>query len=148
MIPISMLKIIAVGKNISFLKEAEAEYLKRLGFYSKVLLLEVKEASGSPEEVKKKEAALLLEKAGEEFIALDERGSAYSTAGFKALVEKNMDLVFVIGGAFGLDDSVRKKAKKVVSLSSLTFTHQLARILLLEQLYRAHTIIKGHPYSK
>jgi 23S rRNA (pseudouridine1915-N3)-methyltransferase len=143
-----MLKIIAVGKNIAFLKEAEAEYMKRLGFYSKVVLVEVKEASGSPEEVKKKEAERLLEKAGDDFFALDERGAAHSTADLKTLVEKNKDLVFVIGGAFGLDESVKKKAKKMFSLSSLTFTHQLARILLLEQLYRANTIIKGHPYSK
>jgi len=143
-----MLRIIAVGKNIAFLKGAEAEYLKRLGFYSRISLTEVKEGSGSPEEVKKKEAVRLLEKAGDDFIALDERGIAHSTADFKTIVEKNKDLTFVIGGAFGLDDSVKKKAKKVLSLSPLTFTHQLARILLLEQLYRAHTIIRGHPYSK
>ncbi len=143
-----MLKIIAVGKNVAFLKEAEAEYLKRLGFYSKTSLTEVKEGSGSPEEAKKKEAERLLDKAGEEFFALDERGIGFSTSDFKALVEKNKDLVFVIGGAFGLDASVKEKAKKGLSLSPLTFTHQLARVLLLEQLYRAHTILKGHPYSK
>lgn len=143
-----MLRIIAIGKNIAFLKEAEAEYLKRLGFYTKISLTEVKEGYGSPEEVKKQEAERLLEKAGEEFFALDEHGIAYSTMELKSLVEKNKDLVFVIGGAFGLDGSVKEKARKLISLSSMTFTHQLARILLLEQLYRAHTIIKGHPYSK
>lgn len=143
-----MIRVIVVGKNVSFLKQAEAEYLKRLGFYSKISLLELKGGSGSPGEVRKQEGKKLLEKAGENFFALDEKGGKYATMDFKNLLEAKKDAVFVIGGAFGLDKRVKERSGGLISLSCLTLTHQLARVLLLEQLYRAHTMIKGHPYNK
>ena len=84
-------------------------------------------------------------------ILLDERGERFSSVQFarileKKMVEGNKDLVFIIGGAFGVSEEIYRRADRVISLSSMTFSHQVVRILLMEQLYRALTIIHGEPY--
>ena len=79
-------------------------------------------------------------------VALDERGRDYTTQQFAALLET--ETVFVIGGAEGLDDSIRKEAALVLRLSAMTLPHALAQVILLEQLYRAATLLTGHPYHR
>ena len=85
-------------------------------------------------------------------MALDARGRQYDSPGlarrFEAWREAGRDLVLLIGGAEGLDDAVRERADEVLSLSSLTLPHALARVVLVEQLYRAWTLMSGHPYHR
>ena len=113
-----------------------------------------KNAAALPEkELKSKEAAFILEnlKKDDYVIALDERGKMLSSTGLASLIqskanESTKQLVFLIGGAYGLDESVIKRAHFVWSLSSLTFPHQLVRLILAEQMYRACTIMKNEKY--
>jgi 23S rRNA (pseudouridine1915-N3)-methyltransferase len=101
-----------------------------------------------------REAALLLEKIPESatVIALDERGKALDSAALARQLARwrteARELVFVIGGADGLDDSVTARASLTLSLGPMTWPHQLVRVMLAEQLYRADTILSGHPYHR
>jgi 23S rRNA (pseudouridine1915-N3)-methyltransferase len=104
-------------------------------------------------DVKQKEGFLLLRRIRKEdfLILLDERGTTMTSVDFSQFLQKRMsygrrDLVFLIGGAFGFSEDVYKRADKQMSLSRLTFGHQLVRLFFLEQLYRALTIMKGEPY--
>jgi 23S rRNA (pseudouridine1915-N3)-methyltransferase len=88
---------------------------------------------------------------GKELHLLDEQGKSYSSRDFAEFLEKKMlsgikEVIFVIGGPFGFSDEVYKNANSKISLSRMTFSHQLARLLCVEQIYRAFTIIKGEPY--
>ena len=107
------------------------------------------------EQRKREEATSLKEKLPEDtvVIAFDERGATPDSRTFAAWVEKNLDsgtqnLAFVIGGPDGIDPEYRSKAAKVVSFGALTMPHQLARVLALEQVYRAITILTNHPYHR
>ena len=143
----------------SFIKEGEQEYLKRLqGTPLAVSLVEQgldAPESLSPAVVQEREA-LELQKRLLPFdyvVALDERGKKLSSKDFAALMDKQMisgtrSLAFVIGGAFGFSESVRQRASYVLSVSDLTLPHQLTRLVLIEQIYRAHTLIKGIAYHK
>ena len=137
-------------------KEAEAEYKKRLGTYAKIKITELKEepfsAKDSAEQVKEKEAKKILpyvEKAKVVF-AMHEAGREFDSPAFaKELEQLSMhgdELTFVFGGPLGFHESVLEKATMKLSLSALTFPHQLARVILLEQLYRAGTILAGKTY--
>ncbi|MCK4550900.1 MAG: 23S rRNA (pseudouridine(1915)-N(3))-methyltransferase RlmH [Candidatus Aenigmarchaeota archaeon] len=145
-----MLKIIAIGKNAQFLKDAENEYVSRINHFAKIEVLEIKEdKSKHSKEVMKKEAEKIKAALkGAEYIVLDMVGENTTTEQFTAILKDNKDMVFVIGGAFGLDEAIKKGAKKRISLSKMTFTHQIARVLLLEQIYRAQTIMNGRKYHK
>jgi len=107
----------------------------------------------SPDQVKEKEAEAILQilsKSGV-FILLDEKGKEYRSLDFSAFLQKHLnmgykDIVFVIGGAYGVSQSVMNLANYKISLSQMTFTHQFIRLMLVEQLYRAMTIIKNEPY--
>jgi 23S rRNA (pseudouridine1915-N3)-methyltransferase len=151
--------IITLGKlKESYWREAEEEYLKRLKPLLKISLHELKEESFSEKdqtEIIKTHEALKLKSALEKFksayiIALDEIGKEMSSVAFSTfLEEKKMmtsEIVFVIGGPLGLDVSIRKLAQTTISLSKLTFTHQMIRIVLLEQLYRSQMIANGRKY--
>ena len=88
---------------------------------------------------------------GKEFHIFDERGTSYSSPEFAGFIGKKMmaglkELVFVVGGPYGFSENVYEKAESKISLSKMTFSHQLARLLCVEQIYRAFTIIKGEPY--
>jgi 23S rRNA (pseudouridine1915-N3)-methyltransferase len=83
---------------------------------------------------------------GARLIALDERGRDLDTRGFSKLLSQ--ETVFLIGGADGLDEAIRKEAALVLRLSSLTLAHALAQVVLLEQIYRAATLLSGHPYHR
>ena len=142
-----MIRIVSVGKMKSYNAEAK-DYLQRIGKYSKVEFVEVKEGRNSnPEVVKQEERKNLLKAADGKFIiALDERGRKYDSLGFSGLLKK--DAAFVIGGAFGLGREVLEKANLVLSLSDMTMQHDLAKIVLLEQIYRGFTILNKEKYHK
>ncbi len=146
--------IIAVGKlKESYWKDAEAEYLKRLTPYAKIRITELKEeAFQSTQErtiVQKKEAEKILHVVTDHsiFIALHERGKEMTSEQLaKTLAQKSEQghtLTFVIGGPLGLDESLLKKADMQLSLSTLTFPHNMVRTILLEQIYRSVMIGKG-----
>ena len=133
------------------------EYETRAARYWPLELAEVREASGrgvAPDEAKSREGARLLERvpAGALLIACDERGERLTSAAFSALLtverDRARDVALVIGGAFGLPDAVRAGAARTIQLAPWTLPHELARLVLAEQLYRAGTIARGEPYHK
>jgi 23S rRNA (pseudouridine1915-N3)-methyltransferase len=110
---------------------------------------------GAPDEVKRREARLLIDALpdGARVVVLDERGKALDSAGLARQLGRwrdqgARDVAFVIGGADGLDRTVIERADIVLSLGPLTWPHQLVRVMLAEQLYRADTILSGHPYHR
>ena len=149
------LHIIAVGRAKSGPHEALARfYAERLTF--PLSLREVEEKRPlSPAELREREAALLLAAvpAGAALVALDERGTALASAAFAERIARwrergTADLAFLIGGAEGLAEGVRRQAELVLSLGPMTWPHLLVRGMLLEQLYRAQQILAGHPYHR
>ena len=149
-------RIITVGRpGAGPLREAIAEYEARAARYWPIEVAEVRAEPGrsrSTAEVRRIEGARLLERASGTLVALDERGRSMSTEAFaKWVIERRdraEDTSFVIGGAFGLDGAVRDRATLVLALSPWTLPHEMARLLLAEQLYRAGTIQRGEPYHK
>ncbi len=139
-----------MGKDRSGLfQPAVDEYADRLSHYTRLSLLELPARRTAAEEAKE----LLAKKAPSEWlIALDERGELLTSPELAALLQKAQhqakDVLFVIGGDEGLDPSVRTAATKTLSLSRMTLPHRLARVVLVEQLYRAFTLLKGEPYHK
>lgn len=148
--------IAAVGKpRNAALAAAIEEYEQRAARYWPLEVREVKEESArsAAEVVKEREGERLLERTtGAAVIACDERGSAMTSREFAAFLqsarERARDVAFVIGGAYGLADSVRSTAQKRLALAPWTLPHELARLVLAEQLYRAGTIVRGEPYHK
>ncbi len=150
--------LITIGKTtFSFAAQGEEMYQKRLQFYIPFRRVDIPQlknaASLSREEIKIKEGELILKalKPEDEVILLDERGKEYDSIGLASVLEKKMlssgkDIVFVVGGAYGFSQAVYQRADDKLSLSKMTFSHQIVRLIFLEQLYRAFTIIKGEPY--
>ncbi len=135
--------------------QAAEYYAKLLSRYMRLELVAVKDASGrlSPEQRTEVEGRTLLAKLGpkDQALGLDARGEAYSSEGFAAALEKWLEdpvrrPCFVLGGAFGLSEDVRDRCDQLISLSPLTLPHELARVVLLEQLYRAMSILRGSGY--
>ena len=146
-------RVLSVGKDRSglFLPAVE-EYQKRLRHYAKLELLELPE-SKTPNARAKEGQALLRKLKGNEWVcALDERGQLLDSVAFAGALQKaqnaSRDAVFIIGGDEGLSDDVRARADLVLSLSKMTLPHRLARAVLMEQLYRAFTILRGEPYHR
>jgi len=152
------LLIIAVGDKMpGWVETACAEYLKRMPREARVELIEVKpEKRGgqSIERLKALEAARILEKLpkGARLIALDEHGQMADTRGLAGLLQdwlaEGRDVALVIGGADGLAPELLQRAELKLALSRLTLPHGLVRVLLSEQLYRASSLLKGHPYHR
>lgn len=152
------IRLILVGKTEeSYLKTGIDKYAERLGHYCKFSIIEIPELKGvralTREQIKEKEGALILKAVapGDCLILLDERGKMFTSTEWAAHLEKKFlysprDITFVIGGSYGFDQAVYERADEKVSLSKMTFSHQLCRVIFLEQLYRAFTIIKGEPY--
>jgi len=150
--------LMAVGKvKKKYFKAASEEYEQRLSRYTGYHRVEVKDGSTSgaraPLQVKAREAEALRKRmpAGARLILLDERGPSRSTVEFASWIRDlrdrgQRDLVFAIGGAYGFDETLRQDADQLLNLSPFTMPHELARVVLLEQLYRAHTVIAGEPY--
>lgn len=149
-------RIAAVGRPAAGpLRETIAEYEARASRYWPIEVIEVRAEparSRSRDEVRRIEGARLLERASGILVALDERGRSMSTEAFAKWVaerrDRAEDTTFIIGGAFGLDANARDRASLVLSLSAWTLPHEMARLLLAEQLYRAGTIQRGEPYHK
>jgi 23S rRNA (pseudouridine1915-N3)-methyltransferase len=148
---------LVVGKtNESWLNAGIAEYEKRLGHYTAFnfeVIADVKAGKRSADEVKKLEGEAILKflDVTDKVILLDENGVQYSSRKFAAAMQKWMNaspkrLVFIVGGAFGFAEDVVKRAESALSLSKMTFTHQMIRPFFVEQLYRAFTILKGEKY--
>lgn len=136
-----------------FVKEGIEKYAGLLKHYVPVDVREIKGASGGePQALVEAEADSILGRlAGTDYVvAFDERGREYGSVEFagelSGLIESGRNVVFVAGGPFGLSERVRQRADRVLSLSKLTFTHEMARVIVLEQVYRAMTIIKGRTY--
>lgn len=151
------IKFVSVGSiKEKFLKDAISEYLKRLTRFAKIEIIEVDETkiqNKSEEQVKKEEGERLLKRIGQdEFVfLLDLKGELISS---EVLALKINDLInkgispftFVIGGTLGLSEEVRKRANIKLSISKMTFTHQMCRMIVLEQIYRAFKIINNEEY--
>jgi 23S rRNA (pseudouridine1915-N3)-methyltransferase len=143
--------VIAVGKlKDTMVKDKIGEYTKRLGTGVKVVFEEFRD---NPDSIAKEGEKLLARiPSGARVIALDEKGMGVDSQGFSGIISSVLnsgkDLAFIIGGPYGLDQAVKEKADEVIALSKLTFPHELARLILMEQVYRAFTIIRNEPYHK
>jgi 23S rRNA (pseudouridine1915-N3)-methyltransferase len=151
------LTVLFTGKTKErYLEEGVGEYLKRIGRYAPlttITLPDLKVSGKMPQEqVKKIEGEQILKKLkpADHIVLLDERGKMFSSTEFaqylSALEGRTGHAVFVIGGAYGFSDEVYQRANASLSLSSMTFSHQMVRLIFAEQLYRAYTILKGEPY--
>ena len=149
------IKVLAIGKTDSkALQNLISDYEKRLKHYIRFdleTLPDIKNTRNLTEaQQKDKEGELLLKQLGptDTLILLDERGKDYSSIAFSKFLQKTMNsgikqLVFAIGGPYGFSDAMYQKAKGQVSLSKMTFSHQMVRLFLVEQLYRAFTILRN-----
>ncbi len=152
------IKLIAVGKtdnkNLQTLLD---DYQKRLSFYIKFeleIIPDLKNAKNlSEQQQKEKEGELILSKLSptDHLILLDENGKSFSSITFANELQKKMNagiktLVFVIGGPYGFSEAVYQKANGKISLSTMTFSHQMVRLFFIEQVYRGFTILKNEPY--
>jgi 23S rRNA (pseudouridine1915-N3)-methyltransferase len=148
----------SIGKaNDSYVKEGIAEFTKRISKYFPVewTIIPVPKNAGmlSEMDLKKRESETILQwlKQDDYLVALDEQGKQFSSEGLSEFLQERAsastkNLVFLIGGAFGLDAAVLKRAQLKWSLSQLTFPHQLVRLILAEQVYRACTILQNEKY--
>lgn len=151
--------ILAVGNKMpGWVSEAFTEYAKRMPREARIELVEIKpekRAGGKTvEQMQESEMERILAAfpAGALPVMLDERGAEMSTLelaeGMKSWLQNGHDVAFVIGGADGLHPDLRKRSTKLWSLSRLTLPHGMVRVLLAEQLYRAMSVIQGHPYHR
>ena len=152
------IQLICVGKTErSYLKDGETEYLKRLKHYcsfEKIEIPELKNAKKmSEDQIKSEEGRLILTKVDRstQLILLDENGKSFNSVGFSKFLQKKFNqggksIVFVVGGAYGFSEEVYARANGKISLSEMTFSHQMVRLFFIEQIYRALTILKGEPY--
>ena len=152
------IKLLAIGKtdnkNIQILID---DYQKRVGHYIKFnldIIPDLKKVKHlSEEQQKQKEGALILSKlsSSDVLILLDENGKQMDSVGFSTYLQKHMNsgikqLVFVIGGPYGFSPEVYQKAQGKLSLSKMTFSHQMVRLFFIEQLYRGFSILRNEPY--
>ncbi|OQX70703.1 MAG: hypothetical protein B6D62_03820 [Candidatus Cloacimonas sp. 4484_275] len=149
------IKILCLGKTKQkFIKEGIDEYLKRFSAKYKIefiILPDVKLTKNNSIDFVKRKEAEILEKhisIDDFMVILDENGRNFRSVEFAEFLKKreNKNICFVIGGVYGLDETIKKKANLILSFSAFTFTHQIIRLLLIEQLYRAITIIEGKKY--
>lgn len=150
--------LIVIGKtDKKYILEGVSEYEKRLLHYCKFemkVIPDIKNSKSMSESVQmQKEGELIIAsiRPTSELILLDEKGSEFSSVEFAKLIERKgvagkSEITFVIGGPYGFSPEAKARANGLVSLSRLTFSHQIVRIIFMEQLYRAMTIIKGEPY--
>ena len=152
------IRLILTGKTEEqYLRQGIEQYCDRLGHYCKFSLVTIPELKGAKsltrEQIKEKEAEAILKNItpSEEVILLDEHGKTFTSVEWAHHMEKKFlyssrDITFVIGGSYGFGKAVYDRANEMISLSKMTFSHQLCRVIFLEQLYRCFTIIKGEPY--
>ncbi len=150
--PLVKLRLLVVGRGSRELAEFEARFMARLKPLAPCQVIELPEGRGRQlSQRKQEETRHILKQARPGFILFDERGSLHASTGwadFLGRLAGDAQQDFVIGGADGVSDAVRGTAGACWSLSKLTLPHQLVRAVVLEQLYRAMTIIQGHPYHR
>ncbi|MCB0445833.1 MAG: 23S rRNA (pseudouridine(1915)-N(3))-methyltransferase RlmH [Gelidibacter sp.] len=152
------IKLLAIGKTDNkALQTLIEDYQKRLGFYIKFefeIIPDLKKVKNlSEDQQKQKEGELILNKlsATDVLIVLDENGKQLDSVGFSEYLQKHMNsgikqLVLVIGGPYGFSEAIYSKAQGKLSFSKMTFSHQMIRLFVIEQLYRGFTILKNEPY--
>ncbi len=152
------IKLLAIGKTDNkALQSLIDDYTKRLSFYIKFdleIIPDLKNVKNlSESQQKEKEGELILSKLNptDQLILLDENGGTFSSIAFSDYLQKKMNsgaktLVFVIGGPYGFSEEVYQKAQSKISLSLMTFSHQMVRLFFIEQLYRGFTILRNEPY--
>lgn len=150
--------LLVIGKtDAAYLRDGIEKYVKRLKHYIQfelVVIPDIRQSKNLTVDLQKtKEGELIISKlsAGRELHLFDERGKSYTSIDFAGFLQQKMlssvkELIFVIGGPYGFSDDVYQKASSKISLSKLTFSHQMVRLLCVEQIYRAFTILKGEPY--
>lgn len=155
--------ILAVGKlKEKYWKQAIAEYQKRLGAYTKIEIIEVPDEK-APENMSDKEIEQVKQKEGQRLLAkvkpqstvitLEIKGNMLTSEGLaknlqQRMVQGQSDFTFIIGGSNGLHQDVLDRSNYALSFSKMTFPHQMMRVILLEQVYRAFKIMRGEPYNK
>lgn len=152
------IKLIVVSKtDIPYIQEGIDEYISRLKHYTDFEIITIPAlknlGKASPEEIKEKEGQLILKQIerADMVVLLDEHGKEYTSVSFSEYIQKQMNagvrtLTFIIGGAFGFSPAVYATAQHKISLSQMTFNHQMVRLFFIEQLYRAHTILRHEKY--
>lgn len=150
------IKLIVVGKTKSSeLVRLINEYVKRINFYKKFKIIVVnslKSKKNSEKEIKKIEGENVLKniKKNELIFLLDENGKSFNSRKFADFLSNkfktNKSIVFVVGGAYGFSNEIKQKSNEIISLSEMTFSHQIIRLFFSEQVYRALTILNNHPY--
>jgi 23S rRNA (pseudouridine1915-N3)-methyltransferase len=134
------IRLLAVGKIAPFLREAQEHYIRKI---RNLELIEVKKGKSVEEEGKRLEG-----KIKGFLVILDERGKELTSREFSELLLRNSYITFVIGGADGISENLKKRGNFILSLSKLTLQHDIARLVLLEQIYRGLEIIRGSPYHR
>jgi len=140
-----------------YMKEGIDDYVKRISFYlpfEMKVIPDIKNRSSLSKELQKEKEGLLIMNQislGDFVVLLDERGTEFSSVAFSKWVEKKMiagtrQLIFVIGGPYGFSETVYQRTDTKISMSKMTFSHQMVRMIFVEQIYRAMTIIKNEPY--
>ena len=151
-----MIKIITIGQlKENYLKEAIEEYKKRISKYTNIEIIECKDEGFVEEEKALKLEAEKIEKQLNDkdyIITLEIEGKEYTSKEFAEILRtlqiENSNITFIIGGSYGLADSIKKRAKVHLSFSKMTFPHQLFRVILLEQIYRSYKINNNESYHK
>ena len=150
--------LLTVGKTvIPWVKTGTDTYISRLKHYIPFNMVEIPElknvSSLSKEQIKAKEGALIMKqlRPNDDVILLDEHGKEFTSVQWADVLEKKIsfggkDITFVIGGAYGFSEEIYNRANSKISLSKMTFSHQMVRTIFVEQLYRAFSIMRGEPY--
>ena len=152
------IRLLTVGKtDKDWVKQGIDIYVSRLKHYIPFTINEIPELKNvsalSKDQIKVREGELILKnvKPTDDVILMDEHGKEYTSVDFASILQRKIslegkDMVFVIGGAYGFSEEVYKRANSKISLSKMTFSHQMVRAIFTEQLYRAFTIMRGEPY--
>lgn len=150
--------LLTVGKtDKAWVRQGLDIYVSRLKHYVPFSVVEIPELKNvsalTKDQIKVREGELILKsiKPSDDLILLDERGKEYTSLELAKVIQDKMtyagkDIIYVIGGAYGFSDAVYRRADSKMSLSRMTFSHQMVRAIFAEQIYRAFTIIKGEPY--
>jgi 23S rRNA (pseudouridine1915-N3)-methyltransferase len=154
------IKLTVIGKTEEkYLIEAVENYIKRLKHYVNFEIIYLPDIKGakslSPSEIKEKEADILLKQISkyDKNILFDEKGKLFSSKEFATHLQKQMNqgiknLNFIVGGAYGFSPRIYQEVQEKISISPMTFSHQMIRLLIVEQIYRANTILNNEPYHK
>jgi len=151
------IKLLVVGKTSeSFLAPLISDYHKRINRFVNFEIIEINNINikkANSLEIQKKEGIKILEKVDkkDQMFILDEKGKSYNSIDFSKFIENRMvnsskNIIFIIGGAYGFSKKIYSRSNSIISLSKMTFSHQIIRLFMVEQLYRALTIINNHPY--